>query len=357
MAREFEVTPERMIDEIRESGGKPAGKLKPEEVFRRALKEYSRLERERKHSEPESGVHNFLSGWLRMTEYKHLVESLGDGLEELTFPGGIQPKDRPYRELLVKVFGIRSSLSVAIGHRWDKYLLSLADRPEENLPVSGEALFSEFTMGCIEMVRSSVCPPWPATARAYVEYVLQKDLTLDHLAVLRPTFGIGGVLKQPMKEIAQNLGVPVYIARARCDRALKMLRYHQYARELRRLVKPVPLTVIVPGQDPRLALLSESVDVLELMVRASNALFNANIFYIGEIVQYKEAELLKRHNFGRKSLQNLVEVLAEYGDERDILLALGMTFEPDFKAELDQRLEELRRSRPPAKIPLPFSSR
>jgi DNA-directed RNA polymerase subunit alpha len=64
--------------------------------------------------------------------------------------------------------------------------------------------------------------------------------------------------------------------------------------------------------------LDKSVDELELSVRSANCLQNANIRYIGELVQRSEAEMLKTKNFGRKSLKEIKEILAEMG------LTLGM---------------------------------
>lgn len=56
---------------------------------------------------------------------------------------------------------------------------------------------------------------------------------------------------------------------------------------------------------------------LELSVRAANCLKNANIKSIGDLVQKSENEMLKTKNFGKKSLNEIKEVLAEMG------LALG----------------------------------
>jgi DNA-directed RNA polymerase subunit alpha len=61
-----------------------------------------------------------------------------------------------------------------------------------------------------------------------------------------------------------------------------------------------------------------TVDELELSVRSANCLQNANIKYIGELVQKTESEMLKTKNFGRKSLKEIKELLAEMG------LQLGM---------------------------------
>lgn len=70
--------------------------------------------------------------------------------------------------------------------------------------------------------------------------------------------------------------------------------------------------------DPRLEYLGRSVEDLELSVRAYNCLKNANIRTIGELVQRTEAEMLKTKNFGRKSLNEIKEILTSMG------LQLGM---------------------------------
>jgi DNA-directed RNA polymerase subunit alpha len=64
--------------------------------------------------------------------------------------------------------------------------------------------------------------------------------------------------------------------------------------------------------------LSKSVDEMELSVRSYNCLKNANIRTIGELVQKTESEMLKTKNFGRKSLNEIKEILATMG------LSLGM---------------------------------
>jgi len=78
--------------------------------------------------------------------------------------------------------------------------------------------------------------------------------------------------------------------------------------------------------------LFRSVAELELSVRSANCLQNAGIKYIGELVQKTEAEMLKTKNFGRKSLNEIKEIL------RDMGLDFGMhleNFPP--RAELDAR--------------------
>ncbi|MGC8493605.1 MAG: DNA-directed RNA polymerase subunit alpha [Syntrophobacteraceae bacterium] len=81
--------------------------------------------------------------------------------------------------------------------------------------------------------------------------------------------------------------------------------------------------------------LFRSVDELELSVRSANCLKNADIRHIGELVQKTEQEMLKTKNFGRKSLNEIKEILAEMG------LSLGMKVD-NFprRDEIEQRRKE-----------------
>jgi len=72
------------------------------------------------------------------------------------------------------------------------------------------------------------------------------------------------------------------------------------------------------GMDKMSEVLNRSVEELELSVRSYNCLKNANIQTIGELVQKTEAEMLRTKNFGRKSLNEIKEILANMG------LSLGM---------------------------------
>ena len=78
-------------------------------------------------------------------------------------------------------------------------------------------------------------------------------------------------------------------------------------------------------------LLLKKVDELELSVRSANCLKNDNIVYIGDLIQKTEAEMLRTPNFGRKSLNEIKEVLTNMG------LHLGMEI-PDWPPE---NIEEL----------------
>lgn len=72
---------------------------------------------------------------------------------------------------------------------------------------------------------------------------------------------------------------------------------------------------------PLISNMSKRVEELELSVRSANCLQNAQIKFIGELVQKTESEMLKTKNFGRKSLNEIKEILTEMG------LGLGMKIE------------------------------
>jgi DNA-directed RNA polymerase subunit alpha len=110
------------------------------------------------------------------------------------------------------------------------------------------------------------------------------------------------------------------------------------------------LQMFINFEDPTVAVLEETqeelpfnkhmlrkVDELELSVRSANCLKNDNIIYIGDLVLKSEFEMLRTPNFGRKSLNEIKEVLSQMG------LHLGMDI-PDWPPEniedLAKRLEE-----------------
>ena len=83
--------------------------------------------------------------------------------------------------------------------------------------------------------------------------------------------------------------------------------------------------------------LLKKVDELELSVRSANCLKNDNIFYIGDLVQKTEGEMLRTPNFGRKSLDEIKEVLLSMG------LNMGMDlpgWPPENIEELSKKYED-----------------
>ena len=97
---------------------------------------------------------------------------------------------------------------------------------------------------------------------------------------------------------------------------------------------PKPSTSVEPEFNKNLL---KRVEELELSVRSMNCLKNDNIIYIGDLVQKTEPEMLRTPNFGRKSLNEIKEVLSSMS------LYLGMeipNWPPDNIAELSKKLED-----------------
>lgn len=101
---------------------------------------------------------------------------------------------------------------------------------------------------------------------------------------------------------------------------------------------PKTVEVEVKSKEPEFNRnLLKRVEELELSVRSMNCLKNDNIIYIGDLVQKTEPEMLRTPNFGRKSLNEIKEVLSTMS------LFLGMeipNWPPDNIAELSKKLEE-----------------
>ena len=93
--------------------------------------------------------------------------------------------------------------------------------------------------------------------------------------------------------------------------------------------------------------LDRSVDELELSVRSYNCLKNADIKTIRELVQRSEMEMLKTKNFGRKSLNEIKEILSGMGlglgmkfDEQGRIIQEPEEYEPDLDGVYDDDEEE-----------------
>lgn len=108
--------------------------------------------------------------------------------------------------------------------------------------------------------------------------------------------------------------------------AAALLRHHldvfvRPEHEILEIAEAAP--AIDPEREELRRKLNISVNEIELSVRAANCLNNANITTVGQLAMKTEAEMLKYRNFGRKSLNEIKQKLAELG------LTLGMKFDPD----------------------------
>jgi DNA-directed RNA polymerase subunit alpha len=121
-----------------------------------------------------------------------------------------------------------------------------------------------------------------------------------------------------------------YAARILQDQLSVFVNFEEPQREVRGAEEHIAELAFNPA-------LLKKVDELELSVRSANCLKNDNIVYIGDLIQKTEAEMLRTPNFGRKSLNEIKEVLASMG------LHLGMevnAWPPENIDDLAKRYED-----------------
>lgn len=94
--------------------------------------------------------------------------------------------------------------------------------------------------------------------------------------------------------------------------------------------------ITAPEDEALLRKMMRNVSELQLSVRAQNCLDNANLRYLGEVIQKPEAELLKYRNFGQKSLDELKEKLTELN------VTLGMELKDIVRTAFEREVEKLR---------------
>jgi len=121
-----------------------------------------------------------------------------------------------------------------------------------------------------------------------------------------------------------------YAARILQDQLAVFVNFEEPQRDVRGSEEQIAELAFNPA-------LLKKVDELELSVRSANCLKNDNIVYIGDLIQKTEAEMLRTPNFGRKSLNEIKEVLASMG------LHLGMevpAWPPENIDDLAKRYED-----------------
>jgi DNA-directed RNA polymerase subunit alpha len=143
---------------------------------------------------------------------------------------------------------------------------------------------------------------------------LDKDATLDLEMMVK--HGRGYVPAERNKEEGLPIGV---IAIDSVFSPIKRVNFHVENARVGRMTDYDKLTMEIWTEVNKN--LYRSVNELELSVRAANCLKNANIKTIADLVQKTETEMLKTKNFGKKSLNEIKEILTEMG------LSLGMKVE------------------------------
>lgn len=117
------------------------------------------------------------------------------------------------------------------------------------------------------------------------------------------------------------------------ERAAKILKEHLKPFLGSQIAEDDALSAISEEEQKLFKVLSQDVEVLDLSVRAMNCLNNANIKLLGELCMKSESRMLKFRNFGKKSLDEIKEKLA------DINLGLGMSFSEELSNAITAEAE------------------
>lgn len=346
-------------------------KQKRTETFGLAFRRYAELETTELKTRQEEELCCILRKWLGI-ERKRIVdffEGVVETLQELTilfYPPGCEA----YINLLRVVFGekiyqgifssgimndemllkyLQEEIDDEIAKRWEKYLKEVADGaipPPHSLAGAKAPLMREY----LAEYRSQIMPTLTDTSLKYIDAIISSTLTEREARIIRLRFGLkdGGV-PHTLKEIGQKLGVTLERIRQIEGKALRKLRHpskglkylgrplhstlekeiKEKTREIEAALRIAEMTTL-SKKYPLLPMLLRPTEEIKFSIRASNCLRNADIKYIGELVQKTEKELLKTRYFGRKSLREIEEVLADMG------LSLGMNLDDELKEAIKQ---------------------
>ncbi len=275
------------------------------------------------------GVFKALGVYLDVKHIKAVAEGVARILNALINPFD-PPEYVPYRTLLHALFGEREC--IMSGQRvFSEYfdeIAYIATAPNR------ESLGDAMAAWAIDTYRIGFSLPLGESAVRGIEQALGR-LSVNEDRVIRIHFGIGQEAKS-FERMVPHFSVTRERIRQIEAKALRKLRNPKVSERLRCLIEspvliaekflesqfpapPLPPPPVVEP-DPQ-EIFTHSVEELELSVRSYNGITGAGISFIGELVQKSEKELLRQSKFGRKSLNEVKEVLRYMG------LCLGMKVE------------------------------
>jgi len=247
---------------------------------------------------------------------------------------------------------------------WRKILEGMQDIRPQNIPVSSEALKDEVLSQFITDHRDMIAPIWPSDINSIVQRALANiPLRMQIILALRYAMPasvisedgqstVEGFTKKPT---LRNIGGLLNISRERVRQievdAILKLRHpanpfnflrqtttQWITKTVRKIEWQEKTTALESRQEnastpPRMETLLTPTAELKLSARAGNMLTAGEIHCIGDFVQKTEDEILEYRNFGRKSLNEVKEVLHEI----DQSLELGMKLDPETAREFAEQ--------------------
>jgi len=321
-------------------------------VYQQAFRRYAKLATARR-GEVDADLarlREILRSWLGVGDLFTVLKNAETVINMLSVPGHT-PEQATYLRLLQMIFkepGPNKEITLKTPYDFWRAYLGLVVSGEIMVPQTQQSMEVEVLGRYLAESRSRLFPVWPTGAVEMIKEILKealKSLPPRWEYFIRRYFGIDRE-SYTYTQIAEDENISVERARQVIFRACRRLSYSTRVKclkplmcsaqellenEMRRAIEAqqpqmVPVVhgttieyerVCVP--EVRVSeMLARSVEEFELSVRSANCMKNGNIQTIGELVQTAEADLLKIKNFGRKSLKEIKEVLAELG------LSLGM---------------------------------
>lgn len=287
---------------------------------------------------PEAKFRRSLETWLRMPELRAFCLGLVRTKYLLLVPELSEDK-RGYYDLLCFLFygPARSVKERDLVAQADAHLQEYLTRVAEGVsPAESSAELQRLlTRQILAEYRADIAPTWTEEVYTLIDDALS-SLTERERDALRLLFGIDSP-RHTREEVATKYGLSQTRIRQIELRALRRLHRGQRMRFLRLCItaegtslqanlrarldlehlretaiqRGIEAQLLVAAFDPKI--FERSIDEIELSVRTYNCLRNAGIRTIGQLVQWSEQELLKTKWFGRRSLNEIKELLGGFG--------------------------------------------
>lgn len=363
---------ETITHDIRELGGLkafPGRPTKKDDIFAAVIRRYAEImavnDSESDGSESfDATMRDVLAAWLREDMLLEMLHGLEFALERLAVPA-YSPDQKRRAHLLGVILGIavedpcnEKSWPFTQTKIWWHDMLAAIRSGEETVPKSRTHLLKMLVRRVLAKERSGIMPIWGEQVFAELDQMLL-TLTEREQNIIRNRFGID--IDEPMtfRKIAHDIYRNPERIRQIEIKALAKLRHEVLKRQLHILGQPVGDAIkreleqreketalkaayrdaverhasaeVLASRDLHLL---RDLDEFDWSVRTRNCMQNANIVLVGELVQWTERGILRTKNFGRKSLKEVKEVLAELG------LSLEMELDPAMKDLILKRREE-----------------
>jgi len=296
-----------------------------------------------------SNIQDILGKWLEVESAIIFLEGMDMAMNELMIPGHM-PEHCGYVNLLMVVSGWPYSRCYYEDF-WEKYLHGIVHN-EMPVPESLEFFKRDLANRYVKERRANIAPIWSDNAILIIKNQLE-TLTPREERVLYLRFGLDGKEPHTLEKIGLKLGVIRERVRQIEAKALRKLRHPSRSEYLRLLLFNTPINydscnfivkkikensldwIIDSGDTEKLfQILLMPMSRFEFSARTTNCLRNAQITCVGDLIQKDEKELMVSNFFGRKSINEIKEVLKEAN------LRLGIQLNSELKKDFEVKRKD-----------------